>query len=205
MSNPGKSGQMKKRSSVLHYAALALFLWTLVLGLIYYWDMMRGQAAVREVAIAQAQAHYNKDVAFRMWATGHGRIYVPVTATTRPDPNMAHIPERDIETPAGERLTLINPAAIIRELNRDFGALYGVTGRIVGFDPLREENAPDPWEAAALRAFQAGETEVMEFTRIGGEPYLRLMQPLIATEGCLLCHARQGLRAGGVAVAPRSF
>jgi len=198
MSNPGKSNLIGKRPRIKQYAALALTLWTLVLGLIFYWDLMRGEAAVREMAVAQARAHYNKDVAFRLWGTSHGRIYVQVTDKTRPDPNMAHIPERDLETPAGNHLTLINPAAIIRELNRDFGALYGVAGRITGLNPLREENAPDSWERTALEAFRTGEQEVMEFTRIDDEPYLRLMQPLIANPGCLLCHARQGMQVGEV-------
>lgn len=169
--------------------------WTVVLCLVLLGDWWRIEANKLEMAASEARAHYNKDVAFRLWATNHGRIYVPVDERTQPDPNMAQVPERDIRTPAGQQLTLINPAGMIRELNRDYGSLYGVTGRIVGFNPLREENAPDPWEADAIRQFQQGS----EINVIDSEPYLRLMRPLLMQQGCLLCHAGNGVDAGGVA------
>ncbi len=187
-------------NTLLRIIVLGAFLaWTLIIGTVYFWDIERGRQFVEELAISQARAHYNKDVAFRLWGTSHGRIYVPQTARTRPDPNLSHIPERDIETPAGQQLTLINPAAIIRELNDRFGRLYGVAGRITSTNPLRKENEPDPWERRALELFKAGEKEVIEFTQLNGEPYLRLMQPLMVVPGCLLCHGHQGYQVGKVA------
>lgn len=197
---PGtENPELEPAPRIKRYAILALAVWTLLFGLLFVWDMQRGKATVRELATAQARAHYNKDVAFRLWGTDHGRIYVPVTEQTRPDPNMAHIPERDLTTPAGNRLTLINPAAIVRQLNQYYSDLYGVAGRITSLNPLRPENAPDPWERNALEAFREGSREVMEFTEIDGQPYLRLMQPLMARPGCIMCHARQGMKAGEVA------
>lgn len=83
------------------------------------------------MALVQARAHYNKDVAFRLWATEHGRIYVPVSETIKTDKNLAHIPERDISTAGGQQLILINPAAIIRQLNEQFGELYGPNNQFV--------------------------------------------------------------------------
>lgn len=95
-----------------------------------------GRAAIHDIALIQARAHHSKDVAFRLWATGHGRIYVPLSDKMSPDQNLSHIPERDIVTTSGQELTLINPAAITRQLNAEFGSLYGIPSRIVSRSPI---------------------------------------------------------------------
>jgi len=163
--------------------------WSGALALILYLDYQRGMTATQDIALIQARAHFNKDVAFRLWASEHGRIYVPLSDKTDSDKNLAHVPERDIVTPAGQRLTLINPAAIIRQLNEGFGELYGIAGRITSLRPIRPENAPDAWERAALKVFEHGDTEeVIENSQVNGEPYLRLMRPILTAPGCLICH-----------------
>jgi PAS domain-containing protein len=48
------------------------------------------------------------------------------------------------------------------------------------------------------RAFGRGEKEDVEFTQIGGEPYLRLMQPMVAEQSCPQCHSQQGYRVGDI-------
>lgn len=168
------------------------------MGGVFIWDIQRTKQITQEMAVAQARANYNKDVAFRFWATGHGLIYVPVTAKNLPDPNLAHLPERDIQTQSGQKLTLMNPARMVRELNSDYGELFGAEARITSLRPLWAGNLPDNWERNAIRQFEAGVKEVQEFTDIGGEPYLRLMQPLMISQGCLLCHSRQGFKVGDV-------
>jgi len=92
----------------------------------------------------------------------------------------------------------MNPAYIMRQLNEEFAELYEIPGHITSLDPLRPENAPDDWERSALEAFEEGESEILEVTDIDGESYLRLMQPLIAEEGCLKCHEQQGYQLGDV-------
>ncbi|MFQ5545875.1 MAG: PAS domain S-box protein, partial [Acidiferrobacterales bacterium] len=65
-------------------------------------------------------------------------------------------------------------------------------------NPLRPENAPDDWERKALEAFERGEQVKAELTKIKGEPYLRLMGPLITKEECLKCHGHQGCKVGDI-------
>ncbi|MCW8853087.1 MAG: EAL domain-containing protein [Gammaproteobacteria bacterium] len=156
----------------------------------------------KDLATSQARANFNKDTAFRLWATSHGRIYVPVDENYVPDPYLEHIIDRDITTPSGIKLSLINPARIVRELDEKFSNLYGVSGSVTSLNPLRPENAPDDWEKEALFELAKGVKEVFEFTNIHGEPYLRLMQPLITNDGCLLCHKdfKIGQLGGGVGV-----
>ncbi len=181
-----------------NFALVLAVVWTVVFAGIYLWDLHRINQTTLELAANEARAHFNKDLAFRLWATDHGRIYVPLTEKQRPDPHLEHIPERDITTRSGQELTLINPARIVRQLNEEYGALYGVAGRITSLKPLRPENRPDDWEAKAIRRFESGAEEVKEYTSIDGEPYLRLMKPLMVSAGCLMCHATQGFKVGDV-------
>jgi diguanylate cyclase (GGDEF)-like protein/PAS domain S-box-containing protein len=198
ISNDKSAGVSVDHSRLIGWGIVFFIVWSALIGTALFLDLDRIRSSLREVAIKEARAHFNKDVAFRLWATGHGRIYVPETEKNPPDVYLQHIPERDIETPSGFKLTLINPASMIRQLNEDYGQLYGVPGRITSLRPLRPENAPDQWEQVAIRAFESGAEELMEFSEIDGVPYLRLMRPLIVQAGCLMCHGHQGFKVGDV-------
>jgi signal transduction histidine kinase len=172
--------------------------WTLVLAGAVAWQIHSIRSMNWETATREARANFNKDQAFRFWASGHGGVYVPVTPTTPPNSRLSHVPERDIVTPSGKALTLMNPAYMVRQLNEQFRELYGVVGHITSTKLLREENAPDAWERDALARFEQGETEVLSVARIDGEPYLRLMQPMFAQASCLKCHGHQGYKEGDI-------
>ncbi len=180
------------------YLGAAAVAWTIVVGSLMVWEGSRVRQVTRDLAINEARAHFERDQAFRLWATTHGGFYVPIDDRTPPNPYLAHVSERDIETPSGKLLTLMNPAYALRQMNEDFNELYGVAGHITSLNPLRPENAADDWERAALEAFEGGETEVREFTEVGGEPHLRLMRPMLTQEGCLKCHGHQGYQVGDV-------
>lgn len=173
-------------------------IWTLVVGGLLVWDFKELREETVRLAENNARANFNKDQAFRHWATQHGGVYVPVTEHTPPSPYLAHVPERDIETPSGRKLTLMNPAYMMRQLNEDFAKWFGARGHITSLKLLRPGNKPDDWEAAALRRFEQGTEEVSEITEIDGAPYLRLMRPMVTKEGCLKCHGHQGYRVGDI-------
>ncbi|MEW8417716.1 MAG: DUF3365 domain-containing protein [Candidatus Thiodiazotropha endolucinida] len=156
---------------------LAFFGWTLLVLFLLLWAMSNEDAEMLELARQEAIDNFNKDQAFRVWATTHGGVYVPVTERTQPSPHLSHIPERDLVTPSGRQLTLMNPAYMLRQMMEDYADLYGVKGRITSIKPLNPNNAPDVWERAALESFERGEMEQFELTDISGEPYLRLILP----------------------------
>ena len=172
--------------------------WTIAVAGLMAWDVHTARQVTQALALNEARAHFKRDQAFRFWATTHGGFYVPTDDRTPPNPYLAHVPERDLETPSGRSLTLMNPAYALRQMNEEFADFYGVAGHITSLNPLRPENAPDDWEGAALETFEQGETEVREFTEIDDEPYLRLMQPMMTQEGCLKCHGHQGYQVGDV-------
>lgn len=172
--------------------------WTLFLLLLGVWFFLHELEAARTLARGEAKAHFRKDQAFRLWASVHGGVYVPDNARTPPNPSLAHIPDRDIQTKSGKHLTLMNPAYMLRQMMDEYGDMYGIKGRIVSDKPLRAANAPDPWEQEALDAFRRGETKAEAFHKINGEQYLQWMEPMFVEESCLKCHGHQGYKAGDV-------
>lgn len=183
-----------------HYggAVVLAAVWTLLVAGSMAWNIYSEYVEIRSLATKEARALFNKDKSMRLWGASHGGVYVPVDERTPPNPNLSHLPDRDIETFSGKQLTLMNPAYMMRQMMAEFAQIYGVKGKITSFpDKLFNAlNAPDEWELASLQAFQKGDVEALEFTDIGGEPYLRLMRPMFINEACLKCHGRQGYEVG---------
>ncbi len=145
-----------------------------------------------------ARAQIDNDLLQRRWAASHGGVYVPVDATTPPSPYLNHIPERDIETPSGRKLTLINPAYMMRQVNELADTQSGIKRHITSLKPLRPENKPDPWEAAALQSIEQGQPSVQAVSDLDGVSYLRTLYPFIVEKKCLKCHAGQGYKVGDI-------
>ena len=181
----------------LHFWAL-VFAWTVIVVALAVSDALHIDQTVREMAITEAHAHFNKDQAFRFWASSHGGVYVPVSDRVPPNPFLSHVPERDIQTPTGKPLTLMNPAYMIRQIMEQYTTVYGVYGHITSLKHFRPETAPDAWETTSLMAFEKGDKEALEFAQIHGKSYLRLMRPMVAEQDCLKCHGFQGYKVGDV-------
>jgi PAS domain-containing protein len=127
-----------------------------------------------------------------------GGLYVPPTDQAPPNPFLAHIPDRDVETTKGKKLTLINPAYMTRQVHELGREKYGLRGHITSLKPLRPENAADPWETEALHAFAAGSLKETTRQDTDGQPFFRLMRPLFAEAPCLKCHSAQGYALGDI-------
>ena len=180
------------------YTGVILFIWTLFIALslsLYFW---LDNKKIKDISESIARANFEKDYAFRLWATSHGGIYVPVTKNTPPNPNLAHIPYRDIEKPDGIKLTLMNPAYMVRQISNSSTGFFGSKSNITSLKYLYEGNKPDEWEIKALKSFESGNKEAFEYIQKNNMPYLRLMKPLSTTKGCLKCHAFQGYKVGDI-------
>ncbi|MBI2519618.1 MAG: DUF3365 domain-containing protein [Bdellovibrio sp.] len=176
-----------------------LFLWTMVVGSSYIYNAYQEQRQIAERAKIDAVVSYEKDLLYRTWSSQHGGTYVPITAETPPNPYLANVKERDITTPSGVRLTLINPAYMTRQVNELAKNLkMKVNSHMTSLKPIRPENAADPWETQALLAFEKGIPEVTAVVGIENQKYLRLMRPFIVEKDCLKCHAHQGYKVGEV-------
>jgi len=161
-----------------------------------------------ETAKNIAGANFNKDQAFRKWASSHGGVYVPIDMKrTPPSPYLAHIPNRDITTTTGKKYTLMNPAYMLRQLMEEYDGLYGAKGHITALEILNPLSKPDSWEEQALLNFQKDSKleEISELIKKDNKSYMRLIRPMGNGPSCLKCHSHQksyiGTKtAGGVSV-----
>jgi hypothetical protein len=171
--------------------------WTLIILASLAWNIRQVRNNTVQEAAIQAEVAHEKDIVYRRWNTMHGGVYVRVTEETPPNPYLT-VPERDMETTSGQKLTLINPAYMTRQASEVAGPDSGIMTHITSLNPLRPENSPDQWESRALESFEGGTKEVGSVDFIDGREYMRLMHPLVTEEGCLRCHADQGYRAGDI-------
>ncbi len=171
--------------------------WTVVVVALITFSVHHEQRQASDTALTQARSLVQRDVIYRDWNARYGPLYAR-TASVNPNPYLAETPARDVTTTGGETLTQVNPAYMSRLVFDLADREYGVFGHITSLRPVRPENRPDAWEAAALQAFARGADEVSSLEKMHGATYLRMMKPLVAEEECLPCHRKHGYRAGDI-------
>lgn len=168
-----------------------------MVGLSLFWNLQYIKIDGMERAYSEAKANINKDRTFRRWATEHGGVYVPITKTQGSVEWLSHVPDRDVVTLDGKKLTLLNPASMLRQIMDRYAADYGIRGRITGLKFLNPGNAPDSWEKNQLISFTAEEKkEVWEIANINGQPHLRYLRAMYMEPGCEKCHGILGYKIG---------
>ncbi|NTV72181.1 MAG: response regulator [Azonexaceae bacterium] len=188
---------MAEKLLSVRLALLAAAVWTLVLALSMVWNFHNVSEQAMGMAYAEARANLNKDISFRRWGTLHGGVYVPITETQQPVPWLSHVPGREATSADGKKLTLLNPASMLRQMMDLYATDYGIRGRITGLRYLNPGNAPDAWEKRQLETFVRGEkTEVWEVEEVAGKPYLRYLRAMRMEPGCDKCHAILGYKTG---------
>jgi PAS domain S-box-containing protein len=170
--------------------------WTVIAFILIWINWSSTQGNILDIARAEARTNIEKDLIYRAWNTSHGGVYAPVTENTQPNPYL-NVPEREITTPSGKLLTLINPAYMTRQVY-EIQKSSGLRAHLTSLNPLNPNNKADAWETQSLQSFETGVTEVDSIEIIEGQRYLRLMRPFITQEGCLKCHAIQGYKVGDV-------
>jgi two-component system sensor histidine kinase/response regulator len=171
---------------------------TVIIAGLFALDVIDIRSEQRRLATNEARSSFNKDSSLRQWVASLGGVYAQVTAKVQPNPYLSHIPERDIETPGGKSLTLINPAYLMRLTMAHYTGMSGIQGHLTSLKPFRPGNAPDDWEKSVLKKFQQDKREFIEISEIGGADHLRLMKPMITKSQCLKCHGHQGYKVGDV-------
>jgi len=185
-------------TSIWQYAVFTAFALTVLVVTSSVWNIGNLEKQAIHIATEEARSNWNKDQAFRRWATRHGGLYVKPDDRTPPNPYLDHVPNRDVETTDGVKLTLMNPAYMMSQMTKEFESMYGIKGKITGQVLLNPLNEADPWELEGLKKFDQGVTEVSEQADIDGRPYIRLIRPMVMTEGCVLCHGHLGFKVGDI-------
>jgi len=186
---------------VHRFTFLAALIWSALIAGSALFNLDHLKSTSMSLAYAEAQAILNKDITFRRWGTRHGGVYVPVGENQQPIPFMDHVPGRDVTTTDGVKLTLVNPASMLRQMMDAYAEEFGVRGRIVGLKHLNPNNAPDEWETQQIDDFAAdmdSPREVWKETEIDGEPFLRYLRAMHMEPGCNKCHGHLGYELGSV-------
>lgn len=172
--------------------------WLLLVFLSLWFNFTSIDKTAFEMAVTQGRTSWTKDQSYRQWVTDKGGIYAPPSEEYPPNPYLAHIPQRDVVTTEGKKLTLINPAYMIRQVHEIAVLPDAPKEHITSLRSLRPENKPDEWEYLALKKFENGQNEVAELAMLNGRLNMRFMRPMITKEGCLKCHGEQGYKVGDI-------
>lgn len=196
MSKPTANYLWEKITKHIRWLILA-FVWLVLVSFSLFWNLNNVQENIRLSALSEARSLFLKDLLYRKWAAMHGGVYVPVDAMTQPNPYL-DVPDRDVITSSGKKLTLINPAYMIRQVH-ELSDNISIRSHITSLKPIRPTNAPDAWETGALRRFVAGEREYSTIESRSNQPYLRYMGALMVEKPCLVCHKKTALQDRGCA------
>lgn len=183
---------------IIRYALILTVAWTAIVGGAFAWSVIQAKDVAQNAAYIQAGMVLDRDILYRRWNAGRGGIYIQVSDQIPPNPYLANVSERDITTPSGRLLTLVNPAYMTRQVNETLESPHGEESHITSLNPLRPQNAADPWETEALTAIEQGAQEQSVMVDDGEHIHYRLMRPLITEESCLKCHAVQGYKVGDI-------
>ncbi len=171
--------------------------WTALVALFALLGTLAVDQERRRVALAQARASYAKDLSYRSWVAERGGVYVPLDGKTEPNPHLADLPDRDVTTTSGKRLTLVNPAYLTRMVYDLKRKDLDLKARIISENPLRPGNQADAWEIQTLRDMaREGTSEKWAVQPIEGQPHMRFIGAFRVEAACLRCHAQQGYALG---------
>lgn len=180
------------------YWLLPPLIWGLLTLLSYGWSMTQLHQGTRELVLNEGRFVFGMIQATREWNARHGGVYGLMDAGTPANPYL-DVPERDLTTPAGRRLTLLNPAYMTRQLGDVIHEQTGIRIHITSLNPLNPGNAARDWEVDALRSFDDGMKEYLVMPKGDGSGrFARYAAPLVTGEPCLRCHAQQGYRVGDI-------
>ena len=152
----------------------------------------------RSLTVQTARALLEKDLLYREWSLRGGGVYVPKSRQPQPFSSGPDEEEREIRTPLGQELTLLNPALVSRRIFESQEKVTGIHGHLASLTPIDPLNAADRWEKQALESFKSGQAEASAVQTKDGEPYFRLMRPLIIERACLRCHEERGYQLGDI-------
>lgn len=175
-----------------------ILLWSVIISLILISFIFENYSYANRLAEQEAAISVKKDLAYRSWISSHGGVYVPITKKTPPNPYLAHLQNRDVNTTDGQHLTLMNPAYALSQMMKDYSALYKNKGHITSKKLTNPLNKPDAWEDEALSIVESTREAFFNKEFIDGKEYFRYLNPLQTQESCLKCHAFQGYKVGDI-------
>ncbi len=187
------------KSRTLRYITFFTLFWTTLLATSLAWNLYVTSQNTLESARIEARSAYDEAIVYMSWNTEHGGVYVEDIEKAKVDGDIITGVEKKIVTTTDKKLRLVNPAAMMREVNTLSNNNQRTITRLTSINPLNSENSPDAWEVGALSVITSGVTEYSSIETANGKDYMRFMKPVVAVKQCISCHNSQGLKAGDIA------
>lgn len=135
------------------YILIVVLLWVGSVGTSLIWNLFQVKQTAEQEYLKTAKAFVQQILITRAWNASHAGIYLRVSETLRPNPFL-QVPERDIETNAGLKLTMVNPAFMTRMISELAQEQGNVKFHMTSLDPINPQNKPTAWERGGLLAFE---------------------------------------------------
>lgn len=180
--------------------ALAIVIWSLLILFSLWTQRQQLNRTAESLARIDAVANLRKDMAIRKWAADVGGIFINEAKA----PNVDNLSEQErvfASTSTGEALKLISltPIHILLGIQDISNKEFGRKERLTSLQLHNSANAPDEWEASALKSLEKGGEMVTEaMPRKGGHGLLRVMIPMRMDEECVECHRDTLVPVGGL-------
>ncbi|MHB9081024.1 MAG: ATP-binding protein, partial [Pirellulaceae bacterium] len=197
MDRLSKTGLVKRLFTYRRIVLALLLAWSAAIGGLAWWYDADHTANLTEMARIYARACHDKDVVYRRWNAAHRGVDIAVSKDFQSNPYL-QAAERDVTTPSGRTLTLVNPADVTRQVHGLVANADNIHAHITSLKPLNPKNSPDKWEQEALLSFEKGEQEATLILEQDDKPTARLMRPLYVEQSCLKCHEQQDYKIGDV-------
>ena len=176
----------------------SIIAWIIIIFISAFWSVSQVHRNQGEIYLDNGRSLFNLIVTTREWNARLGGLYAPISDKIRSNPYL-DLPNRDITTIRGEKLTMINPAYMTRLIAEIANKQDRVNLHITSLKPIRPANAPQAWEAIALKMFEKKEKqEYSEYFDNGKALFFRYMAPLVTQKSCLKCHEKQGYKVGDI-------
>lgn len=201
MSNKSLSSELKR---VKRYFIAIATLWIIIVSSFFLWSYYLSLQQTKDIAKSTAQAYFNKDNEFGNWSTKYNGVYVSLKKEATLNLCREHSSNSDIVTELGDTLRFLNHICMIEQFQNKYKESHNIIGKIIRLNSNRLENVPDEWEQNALYKFENGIERVCEFTKIDGEEYFRIIEPIKIEDSCIKCHENEhfsnGVIRGGISI-----
>ena len=180
------------------YTILLVLMFVIIVTSSVIFDISNITKKQNNLALKKAQNAFEKNMMFRNWVSMHNGIYVFTSKDTPSNPYLRH-EKKDLITTSGERLTLMNPSYVLKELMEKFSGMDGEKGHLTSLNLLNPNNKADEWESKILKNFYEKKySEYSEIYNYKNKEQLRFMKALETKQSCLKCHASQGYNLGDI-------
>lgn len=179
---------------------LVSIVWSLVVVASLWSQRSQLDRTAESMAKIDAVANLRKDMAIRKWAASVGGVFINADRV----PKLETLEEQEhlAGTKAnGEpfRLVALTPIHILEAIQEVSFKEYGVKERLTSQQLRNRDNAPDDWEAKALKSLESGTGIASETVRgKSGHGLMRVMIPMRMDNECLECHRDTLVPVGGL-------